>query len=173
MKLFLNDYSSFRERADIAARKSYIWGSTRNLKLFIGLLEKGFALLTWETFFPPCYLFIFLTKAWVLTKGNISNADRLSVTAMELEPAPQGQRLIVFFVFVFVWSVVIFKCTHRSWKWVCMSRMCRSRGCDVLNERQVWIPCGSPSMPAIYNQSLWHFTNNGDSYPFLKQGTVP
>lgn len=28
-------------------------------------------------------------------------------------------------------------------------------------------------MPAIHKQSLRHFTNNGDGYPFLKYETVP
>lgn len=85
MKLFLNDDSSFRERADIAAQKraTFPGGSTRNSRLFIGPLENGLCYAKLRNFSSLLFKKKKAHKSHPLTKGSISNADRLLVTATE------------------------------------------------------------------------------------------
>lgn len=77
-----------------------------------------------------------------------------------------GQRLIVFSVFAFCWSVVILKCMHRGGK---------VSSCGVRAEG--WLTCQMSGKDGIrteviilviYKKPLRHFTNNRNGHPLLK-----
>lgn len=92
----MNDDSSFRERADIAAQKraTFRGSSTRNSRLFIGPLENRLHYAKLRNF-SSLLLKKKAHKSHTLTKGSISNADRLLATGTEHSVAQVEDRLVV------------------------------------------------------------------------------